>query len=60
MRPRQVSLRQITLHFSCTRAAPQTGHVMSLFLGTADGADSDGFIGTDDWSSTISGKVSSA
>jgi hypothetical protein len=24
-RPRQISLLQITLHFSCTVAAPQTG-----------------------------------
>src|SRR5438045_4077728 len=30
-RPRQVSLRQITLHFSWTRAAPQTGQINSLF-----------------------------
>jgi hypothetical protein len=59
-RPRQVSLRQIILHFSCTKAAPQIGQVMSLFGGTADNADSDGFIGTNRSSSAISGKVSSA
>jgi hypothetical protein len=25
-RPRQISLRQITLHFSCTASVPHTGH----------------------------------
>jgi hypothetical protein len=30
-----LSLRQITLHFSCTAAAPQTGHLISFLISIA-------------------------
>lgn len=35
IRPRQISLRQMSLHFSCTTAKPQTGQTsVSDFLET--------------------------
>lgn len=37
IRPRQISLWQITLHFSCPAIAPQTGHLISLRSGDVAG-----------------------